>query len=144
MNIAIYMCTKFAVRFVYVDTNNSVHSWQILYMNHILWYVNGNADNQNLLIAVTHELKGLILIRSAIWSCSTEMPKSTTGFSHAPLETAFTLHRRNTVWPPWLFQLPVIIALNFTCSKVILSADFYRRNTVDPPAWVKPPWDTKI
>ena len=41
-NVAIYMCTKFAVRFMYVDTNNSVRSWQILYVNHILWYVNGN------------------------------------------------------------------------------------------------------
>ena len=53
-NIAICTCTKFAVPFVYVDTNNSVRSWQILYVNHVLRYVNGNADNQNLLIAVTH------------------------------------------------------------------------------------------
>ena len=28
---------------MYVDTNNSVRSWQILYANHILQYVNGNA-----------------------------------------------------------------------------------------------------
>ena len=70
--------------------------------------------------------------------------KSTTGFSHAPLETAFSLHRGNTAWPPRLFQLPVIIASNFTCSKVILSGDFYHRNAADPPARVKPPWDTKI
>ena len=42
-NVAIYTCTKFAVRFVYIDTNNSVRSWQILYLNHVLWYVNGNA-----------------------------------------------------------------------------------------------------
>ena len=70
--------------------------------------------------------------------------KSTTGFSHAPLETAFSLHRGNTAWPPRLFQLPVIIASNFTCSKVILSGDFYRGNAADPPARVKPPWDTKI
>ena len=42
-NVAIYMCTKFVLRFVYVDTNNSVRSWQILYVNHVLWYVNGNA-----------------------------------------------------------------------------------------------------
>ena len=42
--------------------------------------------------------------------------KSTTGFSHAPLETAFSLHRGNTAWLPRLFQLPVIIASNFTCS----------------------------
>ena len=28
--------------------------------------------------------------------------KSTTGFSHAPLETAFSLHRGNTAWPPRL------------------------------------------
>ena len=48
------------------------------------------------------------------------MPKSMTGFSHAPLETAFTLHRRNAAWPPWLFQLPVIIASNFTYWKVII------------------------
>ena len=61
MNVAIYTCTKFAVRFVYVDANNSICLWQIPYVNHvlwyvndILWYVNGNADNQNLLIAVTH------------------------------------------------------------------------------------------
>ena len=70
--------------------------------------------------------------------------KSTTGFSHAPLETAFSLHRGNTAWPPRLFQLPVIIASNFTCSKVILSGDFYHGNAADPPARVKPPWDTKI
>ena len=70
--------------------------------------------------------------------------KSTTGFSHAPLETAFSLHRGNTVWPPRLFQLPVIIASNFTCSKVILPGDFYHGNAADPPARVKPPWDTKI
>ena len=42
-NVTIYTCTKFAVRFVYVDTNNSVCSWQILYVNHVLWYMNGNA-----------------------------------------------------------------------------------------------------
>ena len=29
---------------MYVDTNNSVRSWQILYVNHVLQYVNGNAD----------------------------------------------------------------------------------------------------
>ena len=28
---------------MYVDTNNSVRSWQILYVNHVLQYVNGNA-----------------------------------------------------------------------------------------------------
>ena len=70
--------------------------------------------------------------------------KSMTGFSHTPLETAFSLHRGNTTWPPRLFQLPVIISSNFTRSKVILSGDFYRGNAVDPPARVKPPWDTKI
>ena len=32
-NLAIYTCTKFVVRFVYVDTNNSERSWQILYVN---------------------------------------------------------------------------------------------------------------
>ena len=98
VGIAIYMCTNsaFCVR---VDTNNSVCSWQILYMNHLLWYVNGNADNHNLLIAVTHwvertdfdQVGSLVLfIRN--------MPKSMTGFSHAPLETAFTLHRGNYTW----------------------------------------------
>ena len=70
--------------------------------------------------------------------------KSTNGFSHAPLKTAFSLHRGNTAWPPRLFQLPVIIASNFTCSKVIFSGDFYHGNAGDPPARVKPPWDTKI
>ena len=141
----IYMCTKFAVCFVYIDTNNSVRSWQILYVNHMLWYVNGNADNQNLLIAVTHwvertdfdQVGSLVLFN---WN----MPKSMTGFSHDPLETAFTLQRGNTAWPPRLFQLPVIITSNFTCSKVILSCEFYRGNAADPLARVKPPWDTKI
>ena len=95
-----FTCTKFAVRFVYVDTNNSVHSWQILYMDHVLWYVNGNVDNQNLLIAIE----------------------------------AFTLHWGKAVWYPWLIQQPVIIASNFTCSKVILSGNFYRRNAGDRPA----------
>ena len=28
---------------MYVDTNSSVRSWQILYVNYILQYVNGNA-----------------------------------------------------------------------------------------------------
>ena len=32
-NVAVYTCTKFAVCFVYVGTNNS---WQILYLNHVL------------------------------------------------------------------------------------------------------------
>ena len=59
--------------------------------------------------------------------------KSTTGFSHAPLETAFSLHRWNTAWPPRLFQLPVIIASNFTYSKVILSGEVYRGNAADSP-----------
>ena len=36
------LCTEFVVRFVYVDPNNSA------------LMVNGNADNQSLLIAVTH------------------------------------------------------------------------------------------
>ena len=78
-------------------TNNSIRSWQILYVNHVLRYVNGNADNQNLLISVTHwvertdfdQVGSLVLFNQ-------NMPKSTTGFSHAPLETAFTHHRRNT------------------------------------------------
>ena len=30
--------------FMHVDTNNSVRSWQILYVNQVLQYVNGNAD----------------------------------------------------------------------------------------------------
>ena len=29
--------------FMYVDTNSSVRSWQILYVNYVLQYVNGNA-----------------------------------------------------------------------------------------------------
>ena len=28
---------------MYVDTNSSVRSWQILYVNYVLQYVNGNA-----------------------------------------------------------------------------------------------------
>ena len=137
MYVAVYMCTKFAVRFVYVDTNNSVRTWQILYVNHILWYVNGNADNQNLLIAVTHwvertdfdQVGSLVLFNR-------NMPKSMTGFSHAPLETAFTLHRGNAAWPPRLFHLPVIIASNFTCLKVILSGNFYRgMQRIHRPGW---------
>ena len=31
-NVAIYTCTKFAVRFVYVDTKSSVCTCQILYV----------------------------------------------------------------------------------------------------------------
>ena len=104
--------------------------------------INGNADNQNLLIAVTYcvertEVGSLVLFHR-------NMLKNTSGFSHAPLETAFSLHRGNTPWPPRLFQLPIIIAMNFTCSKAILSSDFYRGNAADPLARVKPPWDTKI
>ena len=107
--------------------------------------VNGNAYNQNSLIAVTHRVEKADLIRSAVWSYSiVHAEKSTTGFSHTPLETAFSLHHGNTAWPPRLFQLPVIIASNFTCSKVILSGDFSHGNAADPPALVKPPWDTKI
>ena len=53
--------------------------------------MNGNADNQNLLIAVTHcvertdfdQVGKLVLFNR-------NMLKSTTSFSHAPLETAFT------------------------------------------------------
>ena len=33
--------------FMYVDTNSSVRSWQILYVNYVLQYVNGNADHCN-------------------------------------------------------------------------------------------------
>ena len=70
-------------------------------MNHILWYMNGNADNQNLLTAVTHwvertdfdQVGSLVLFNR-------NMLKSTTGFSHAPLKTVFTLHRINTMWSP--------------------------------------------
>ena len=107
--------------------------------------MNGNADNQNLLIAVTHcfertdfdQVDSLVLFNR-------NMPKSKTGFSHVPFETAFTLHRGNIAWPLRLFQLPVIIASNVTCTKVILLSNFYRGNTADPPAQVKTPWDTKI
>ena len=107
--------------------------------------INGNADNQNLLIAVTHSVERTDFDQvGSLVLFNRNMPKSTTGFSHAPLETAFTLRPGTTAWPPRLFQLPVIIALNFTCWKVILSSDFYRGNAADPPARVKPPWDTKI
>ena len=30
--------------FMYLGTNSSVCSWQILYVNYVLQYVNGNAD----------------------------------------------------------------------------------------------------
>ena len=30
--------------FIYVDTNSSVRSWQILYVNYVLQCVNGNAE----------------------------------------------------------------------------------------------------
>ena len=30
--------------FMYLGTNSSVRSWQILYVNYVLQYVNGNAD----------------------------------------------------------------------------------------------------
>ena len=43
-HVAIYMCTKFFGTFMYVETNSSVRSWQILYVNYVLQYVNGNAS----------------------------------------------------------------------------------------------------
>ena len=116
-NAAIYMCTN--LRYVLcMKIPTILYSWQILYVNHVLWYVNGNADNQNLLTAVKHwvertdfdEVGSLVLFN---WN----MPKSRTGFSHALLETAFTLYCGNTAWPLQLFQLLVIIASNFTCPK---------------------------
>ena len=106
--------------------------------------VNGNAYNQNSLIAVTHWVEDWFDQVGSLVLFNRACPKSTTGFSHAPLETAFSLHHENTAWPPRLLQLPVIIASNFTCSKVILSGDFYCGNASDPPAQVKPSWDTKI
>ena len=33
--------------FMYVDTNSSVRSWQILYVNYVLQYVNGNAEKSS-------------------------------------------------------------------------------------------------
>ena len=63
-NVAIYMCTKFAVRFVYVDTNNSVRSWQILYVFHVLWYVNGNAVT-HIVYVYTYNMH--ILMAVAFW-----------------------------------------------------------------------------
>ena len=89
MKVAIYTCIKFAVHFVYLDTNNSVRSWQVIHV----------------LIAVTHWVErtdfdhfcSLVLFNR-------NMPKSMTGFSHAPLETAFTLHRGNTAWPSGCFS----------------------------------------
>ena len=57
----------------------------------------GNADNQNLLIAVTHWVERTDFDQvSSLVLFNRNMPKSTAGFSHAPLETAFTpqqIHR---------------------------------------------------
>ena len=44
-----YACCKLYVHqifgtFMYVETNSSVRSWQILYVNYVLQYVNGNAE----------------------------------------------------------------------------------------------------
>ena len=44
-------------------------------------------------------------------------------------------HRGNTAWPPRLFQLPVIMALNFTCSNVILSGDSMGTQWIHGPGW---------
>ena len=37
---------------MYVDTNSSVRSWQILYVNYVLQYVNGNAVSASFLFAL--------------------------------------------------------------------------------------------
>ena len=39
--------------FMYVDTNSSVRSWQILYVNYVLQYVNGNAEGVPILRIIT-------------------------------------------------------------------------------------------
>ena len=39
--------------FMYVDTNSSVRSWQILFVNCVLQYVNGNADIQKCVLVIT-------------------------------------------------------------------------------------------
>ena len=107
--------------------------------------VNGNAYNQNLLNAVTHWVEKTDLIRSAVWSYSTAHAEKVWLALATPLWKQLSHFIPETpCGPPWLFQLPVIIASNFTCSKVILSGDFYRRNAADPPAQVKPLWETKI
>ena len=102
--------------------------------------VNGNAYNQNLLIVVTHWVEKTDLIRSAVWSYSTVHAEKVQLALATPLWKQLSHFIAETL----LFQLPVIIASNFTCSKVILSGDFYRGNPADPPARVKPPWDAKI
>ena len=67
--------------------------------------MNGNADNQNLLIVSHIALKGLNFDQvGSLVLFNRNMPKSTTGFSHAPLETAFTLRRGNTTWPRGYFN----------------------------------------
>ena len=43
--------------FMYVDTNSSVRSWQILYVNYVLQYVNGNAAYTYLSMSPTNIIK---------------------------------------------------------------------------------------
>ena len=66
---------------MYVDTNNSVRSWQILYVNHVLQYVNGNAA----LLGVS----GLQLVKKnsstlLLLSCFTDMEEVTSTESSEP------------------------------------------------------------
>ena len=42
--------------FMYVDTNSSVRSWQILYVNYVLQYVNGNADTLSPKLVTIHQV----------------------------------------------------------------------------------------
>ena len=134
-NLAVYTCTKFAVRFVYVDTNNSERSWQILYVNHLRGYVNGNADNQNLLIAITY------------WVERTDFDQVVRKVRLA-LATPFGNCFHTSSWKhhvvPAAVSVACLLASDFTCLKVILSGNCYHGNVADPPARVKPPWDTKI
>ena len=46
--LQLYVHQIFA-KFMYIDTNSSVHSWQILYVNYVLQYVNGNADSLDIM-----------------------------------------------------------------------------------------------
>ena len=71
--------------------------------------VNGNAYNQCLqskFVNCCHTMswKGWFDQVGSLVLFNHACRKSMTGFSHAPLETAFSLHRKNTTWLPWLFH----------------------------------------
>ena len=42
--------------FMYVDTNSFVRSWQILYVNYVLQYVNGNAASFRYILVFTWDI----------------------------------------------------------------------------------------